>query len=79
MVSESINSGKKVVVFQLDKNKSGVSKQEEAMAGLEHDGYISIAKAKELSLVMNRVLNEKAPVRQLDDAEKIYEAMRALI
>lgn len=79
MVSEAISSGKKVVVFELDKKKSCVTKHERALAGLAADGYVIIAKADRLSEAMNRVLNEKASPKKLDDTNKIYEAMKALI
>lgn len=79
MVSEAVSSGKKIIVFQLDKNKSVVSKHEQTMANLAQEGYIHIAKAKELSLVLERVSDEKSPSKLSDDTDKIYEAMRALI
>lgn len=79
MVSEAIASGKKVVAFELDKKINGMTKHERALVTLAQDGYVAVAKADELSSVMSRVLNEKAFVKKIDDTEKIYDAMRALI
>ncbi len=79
MLSEAVSSGKKVVVFELEKNKSGVTKHERAVASLEQGEYISIAKAEELALAMKIARDDKSAAKRLDDAEKIYEAMRTLI
>lgn len=79
MVSEAISSGKKVVVFELEKKRSSITKHERALQALARDGYVSIAKAGELVEVIDRVGREGAPLKKLDDTDKIYEAMRALI
>jgi KDO2-lipid IV(A) lauroyltransferase len=79
MVSESVSSGKKTVVFSLDKKKGGMTKHEQALESLAHGGYISIARQGELISLVGRTLKDTKPAKMVDDTEKIYEAMRALI
>lgn len=79
MVSEAISSGKKTVVFSLDKKKKGVAKHERALESLARDGYISIARQGELISLAGRALKDSSPAKKIDDTVKIYEAMRALI
>ena len=80
MVSEAVSSGKKTVVFSLDKKKSGIKpKHERALENLARDGYILIARSGELISLSGRALKDSSPVKRVDDTDKIYEAMRALI
>lgn len=79
MVSEAVSSTKEVVVFEPKKNKSRISKHERALKSLESDGYISICRADELSITMESALKAKSAPKRIDDTDKIYEAMRALI
>ena len=79
MVSEAVSSGKKVVVFALEKKRDSVAKHERALAGLEKEGYVSIARAGELISLVGRALKDVRPAKSVDDTDKIYEAMRALI
>jgi hypothetical protein len=41
--------------------------------------YISIARTGELISLVGRALKDTSPVKKINDTEKIYEAMRALI
>ena len=80
MVSEAVSSGKKTVVFSLDKKKRGKKpKHERALESLARDGYISIARSGELISLVGRALKDSSPAKKVDDTDKIYEAMRALI
>ncbi len=79
MVSEAVSSGNKTVVFSLDKKKSGMTKHERALDSLARDGYISIARAGEIISLVGRALKDSSVSKKVDDTEKIYEAMRALI
>ena len=79
MVSEAVSSGKKTIVFTLDKKRDSVAKHERALDGLAREGYISIARAGELISLVGRALKDTSPAKKINDTDKIYEAMRALI
>jgi KDO2-lipid IV(A) lauroyltransferase len=79
MISEAVSSGKKTVVFSLDKKKNGMTKHETALERLAKEGYISIARAGELISLVGRAFKDTRPAKRIDDTDKIYEAMRALI
>jgi len=79
MVSEAVSSGKKTVVFSLDKKRGGITKHERALESLARDGYVSIARTGELISLVGRALKDTTPAKRIDDTEKIYEAMRVLI
>lgn len=79
MISESVNSGKKVVVFSPDKKRGSITKHERVLERLSKEGHISIARAGELISLAGRALKDTTPVKKINDMDKIYEAMRALI
>lgn len=79
MVSEAVSSGKKVVVFELDKKSGGATKHERIIANLAQGGYVEVSKACGLAAAVRRVMDKKVPAKTINDADKIYEAMRALI
>jgi KDO2-lipid IV(A) lauroyltransferase len=80
MVSESVSSGKKTVAFSLDRKKAhGMTKHELAMENLVKEGYVSIARQGELVSLVSLALKDTRTAKKVDDTEKIYEAMRALI
>ena len=80
MVSEAVSSGKRTVAFVLDKKKNGIKpKHERVLESLARDGYISIARSGELISLAGRALKDTSPAKRIDDTDKIYEAMRALI
>jgi Kdo2-lipid IVA lauroyltransferase/acyltransferase len=79
MVSEAVSSGKKTVVFSLDKKKSSMTKHEFALENLVKGGYVSLARPGELISLVGRALKDTSPAKKVDDTDKIYEAMRALI
>jgi Lauroyl/myristoyl acyltransferase len=79
MISEAVASGKNVIAFELDKKCKGNTKHERLLARLAVDGYVTVARPYELSSAIIRALSAGASAKKIDDMEKIYEAMRALI
>lgn len=79
MVSEAIHSGNKVVVFDLEKRKEAMTKYDRVLAGLERDGYISRAKPPDLGAKLERAWKSQRPAREVDDRERIQEAIRRLL
>lgn len=79
MVSEAVSSGKRVVVFEPERKRSGITKYEWAMKGLEGDGYIVMTRPEDLGRALENALRDKHPVRELKDSEKLFEAVRKLI
>ncbi|MDD5422998.1 MAG: ELM1/GtrOC1 family putative glycosyltransferase [Candidatus Omnitrophota bacterium] len=79
MVSEAVASGKKVVVFKLEKNTDALTKHESALSILEQEGYITIASPDELGLALDKAWNDTRPAKPLRDREKIFAAVRKLI
>lgn len=78
MISEAIASGRKVVVFKLDKKKGAPTKHETLLRDLEREGYITVTSAGDLGLTLKKVWNDERPAKQLNDREKIFEAVRKL-
>jgi len=79
MVSEAVSSGKRVIVFEPDKKRPGITKYEWAMKALEGDGYIVMTKPENLGRAIDDALSDKHPVRELKDSAKLFEAVRKLI
>lgn len=79
MVSEAVSSGRKVVVFELEKRTSGVTKHEKALRDLEAQGCLAISRPYALSEALEQAWNDARPVKRLDDEAKILEAVRRLI
>ena len=79
MISEAVASGKNVIVFELDKKNNGNTKHERVLAGLADEGYVTVAKADEMPSAIKRAFSADASIKRINDTEKIYEAMRALI
>lgn len=79
MVSEAVSSGRKTVVFSLEKKKGSMTKHECILENLSRERYISIARTGELISLIGRALKDTTPPKKVGDTEKIYEAMRALI
>jgi KDO2-lipid IV(A) lauroyltransferase len=79
MVSEAVSSGKKTIAFSLDKKKYSMTKHELVLENLVKEGSISIARTGELISLTGRALKDTKPAKKINDMDKIYEAMRALI
>ena len=79
MVSEAISSGKKTVIFELEKKTPQITKYEWALKGLEGDGYLIIAKQGGLGKALDEAWKDSTPRRELKDPERIFEAVRRLI
>ncbi len=79
MVSEAVSSGKKVVAFELEKKKDAVTKHERILDNLKNEGYITVAKAEDLSFAMNAAWIDKVPAKEIKDKEAIFRAVAGLI
>lgn len=79
MVSESIHSGKKVVVFDLEKKKPGLTKYDRVLAGLEREGYVSRAEPPDLGAKLEKAWKSHRPAKEVDDRERTLEAIRRLL
>lgn len=79
MVSEAIHSGKKVVVFDLEKRKEAVTKYDRVLASLERDGYISRALPPDLGAKLEKAWKSQRPAKEVDDRERTLEAIKRLL
>lgn len=79
MVSEAISAGRRVIVFELEKKRSGTTKHERALKILEKNGYVTVCKAQDLANCLEKAWGDTRPVRKLDDSAKILSAIRRLI
>jgi mitochondrial fission protein ELM1 len=79
MVSEAIHSGRKIVVFDLEKRKKAVTKYDRVMAGLEREGYINRAMPPDLGAKLEKVWKSQRPAKEVDDRERTLEAIKRLI
>lgn len=79
MISEAIASGRRTVVFRLEKKTGSPTKHERTLQNLERGGYATVAKAEDLVSALEGALKSAAPARPLDDGEKIFKAVRRLI
>ncbi len=79
MVSEGITSGKRTIAFELEKRKDAVTKHEAALKDLEREGYLTVAKAGNLYLAIEKAWQDKAPIKKIEDSDKIFTAVRRLI
>ncbi|MDO8536453.1 MAG: ELM1/GtrOC1 family putative glycosyltransferase [Candidatus Omnitrophota bacterium] len=79
MVSEAVASGKSVVVFELENNSKGSTKHGRMLSSLADEGYVTLSKADRLSLAIKGAIGSSSRAKSIDDTDKIYEAMRALI
>jgi KDO2-lipid IV(A) lauroyltransferase len=79
MISESLASGRKVIVFRLEKKKSTPAKHEIFLRELERDGYIKVTSAEELGRTLHQAWDDNSTVKPLKDEQKIFDAVRRLI
>lgn len=79
MVSEAIHSGKKVVVFDIEKKNKAVTKYDRVMTGLERDGYVSRALPPDLGAKLERAWKSQRQAKEVDDRERTFEAVKRLI
>lgn len=83
MISEAVNSGKKVIVLKM--NSQGKRKHERFIQTLEERGYIRIATPDELEEEGGDIFRGEHQLRcrerssRLDDQTKIQEALRRLV
>jgi KDO2-lipid IV(A) lauroyltransferase len=79
MVSEAIHSGRKVVVFDLEKRRKDVTKYYRVLAGLEREGYVSRAQPADLGAKLEKAWRSQRPAKEVDDRERTYNAIRKLL
>jgi len=79
MVSEAIHSGKKVVVFNLEKKGDRTTKYERVLDSLEHDGYINCAHPADLGTRLDKVWRGVRAIKKIDDRNRMLEAIKRLL
>ena len=79
MVSEAIASGKRVVVFELEKKTTGFTKYERILTDLERDGYLVRTTPAGLGAALERAWKKPPAKRGVDDRRKIAEAVKRLL
>lgn len=79
MVSEAIHSGKKVVVFDLEKKNKGVTKYERVLDSLEREGYVNCAHPADLGTRLDKVWRAVRAIKSIDDRDRTLEAVKKLL
>jgi hypothetical protein len=79
MVSEAIHSGKKVVVFDLEKRNNHVTKYDRVLDSLEREGYINCAHPADLGTRLDKVWRAVRAIKKVDDRDRTLEAVRRLL
>jgi mitochondrial fission protein ELM1 len=78
MVSEAASSGKKVIVFMPALKNVG-ARHIRFLENLKEKGYIVLCEPADILNALEQVLKGTAPVRRLDDAALVYEAVKKLV
>jgi len=77
MIAEAASSAKKIIVLQVDrKTKGKLPKHLETINNLVQKGYLYLARADNLSQVINRLLLEGSAPKVLNDTEKAIERVK---
>lgn len=79
MVSEAIHSGKKVVVFDLEKKNAKITKYERVLDSLEKEGYVNCAHPADLGTRLDKVWRAVRAIKRIDDRDRTQEAVRRLL
>jgi KDO2-lipid IV(A) lauroyltransferase len=79
MVSEAIHSGKKIVVFDLEKKNKTVTKYDRVMTGLEREEYISRAEPPDLGAKLEKSWKLQRQAKEVDDRQRTFDAVKRLI
>jgi mitochondrial fission protein ELM1 len=79
MVSEAIHSGKKVVVFDLEKKNDRVTKYERVLDSLEREGYVNCAHPADLGTRLDKVWRTVRAIKKVDDRDRTLEAVKRLL
>jgi len=79
MVSEAIHSGKKVVVFDLEKKNERITKYERILDSLEREGYVNCAHPADLGTRLDKVWRTMRAVKRVDDRDRTLEAVKRLL
>lgn len=79
MVSEAIHSGKKVVVFDLEKKNKRFTKYERVLDSLEREGYVNCAHPADLGTRLDKVWRAVRAIKKVDDRDRTLEAVKKLL
>ncbi len=79
MVSEAIHSGKKVVVFDLEKKNDRITKYERVLESLEREGYVNCAHPADLGTRLDKVWRTVRAIKKVDDRDRTLEAVKRLL
>lgn len=79
MISEALNSGKKVIVLKMNKRGRLKRKQRHFIQALEERGHIAITSTETLKEVIIKTLSDKTPAVTLNDRLTIQEKLKEII
>lgn len=79
MVSEAMHSGKKVVVFDLEKKNERITKYERVLDSLEREGYVNCAHPADLGTRLDKVWRAVRAIKIVDDRDRTLEAVKRLL
>jgi len=78
MVSESVSSGKPVIVFMPDKKTERLTKYERFVRGLKEKGFIELVKPDGIPAALGRIKDKKVAVNLPKDGDRIMEKLHRL-
>jgi len=79
MISESLASGKHVLVLVPLKKTKGVTRQEIFLKNLAKEGFIKIIEADRATLEIEKLWKEKPPVKKIEDRDLIYQGLAKIL
>lgn len=79
MVSEAVSSGKKTVVFRLEKRRMAKTKHELAIEDLAREGYLYVSTADGLAEAARNAWLEERHAKEVKDRENMSQAVRRLL
>lgn len=79
MISDAVNSGKKVIVLKMNKTGRLKRKHKHFIQALERRGHISIASVETLREVVIKTSSDKTPAVTLNDRFTIQEKLKEII
>jgi len=79
MISEAIASGKRVIVFSLEKKKKGKSKFENTLNHLKEKNFITLVDGKNLRQAIEESLDAEKPQTLPEDRFNVYKYMWRLL
>ena len=79
MVSEAASSGRHVLVFDLEKKNTRLTRHERLSEELADSGFIIRTPVEKITETALEALKKEKPSKVLDDSEKIYKAAYRII